>query len=72
LNTLFDYPEDIRKLSIQPMPLNLCNVIRKVIKKCKLFSFDGVVKKVIYLAIQEALKKWTIPIRNWKQAFTDL
>jgi len=27
-----------------------------------------VAKKVIYLAIQEASKKWTMPIRNWKDA----
>ena len=24
--------------------------------------------KVIYLAIREASKKWTMPIRNWKRA----
>ncbi|MBL4701724.1 MAG: IS256 family transposase, partial [Phycisphaeraceae bacterium] len=23
-------------------------------------------KKVVYLAIQAASKKWTMPIRNWK------
>ena len=25
-------------------------------------------KKAIYLAIQEASKNWTMPIRNWKDA----
>ena len=25
-------------------------------------------KKVIYLAIQETPRKWTMPIRNWKAA----
>jgi len=34
----------------------------------KLFPSDDAAKKVIYLAIQEASKKWTMPIRNWKQA----
>jgi len=24
--------------------------------------------KVIYLAIQDAAKRWTMPIRNWKPA----
>jgi len=24
--------------------------------------------KVVYLAVQEASKKWTMPIRNWKPA----
>jgi len=42
--------------------------MRKAIKNRKVFSSDDSVKKVIYLAIQEASKKWTMPIRNWKQA----
>jgi len=37
-------------------------------KKRMLFPSDDAAKKVIYLAIQEALKNWTMPIRNWKQA----
>jgi putative transposase len=38
------------------------------IKKRKLFPTDDSAKKVIYLAIQAAAKKWTMPIRNWKLA----
>ena len=69
LNTLFNYPEDIRKAiyttnAIEP----LNSVIRKAIKKRKLFPTDDSAKKVIYLAIQAAAKKWTMPIRNWKLA----
>ncbi|GAB3527353.1 hypothetical protein GCM10027342_32580 [Photobacterium alginatilyticum] len=44
------------------------SVIRKAIKKRKLFPTDESERKVIYLAIQEASKKWTMPIRNWRQA----
>jgi putative transposase len=43
-------------------------VIRKVIKNRKLFPSDDSAKKVIYLAVQEASKKWTMPIGNWKTA----
>jgi putative transposase len=43
-------------------------VIRKVIKKRKLFPSDDSAKKVVYLAIQEASRKWTMPIRNWETA----
>jgi transposase-like protein len=46
----------------------LNSVIRKVIKKRKLFPTDDSARKVVYLAIQEASKKWTMPIRNWKAA----
>jgi len=43
-------------------------VVHKAIKKRKLFPTTDAAKKVVYLAIQEASKKWTMPIRNWKAA----
>jgi putative transposase len=69
LNTLFNYPEDIRKAIYTTNAIESLNsVIRKSIKKRKLFPTDDSAKKVVYLAIQEASKKWTMPIRNWKSA----
>lgn len=69
LNTLFNYPADIRKAIYTTNAIESLNsVIRKVIKKRKLFPTDDSARKVIYLAIQEASKKWTMPIRNWKAA----
>jgi transposase-like protein len=69
LNTLFDYPQDIRKAIYTTNAIESLNsVIRKAIKKRKLFPTEDSARKVIYLAIQDASKKWTMPIRNWKQA----
>ncbi len=69
LNTLFNYPEDIRKAIYTTNAIESVNsVIRKAIKKRKLFPTDNSAKKVIYLAIIDASKKWTMPIRNWKMA----
>jgi len=69
LNTLFNYPEDIRRAIYTTNAIESLNsVIRKAIKKRKLFPTDDSAKKVIYLAIQAASKKWTMPIRNWKLA----
>ena len=69
LNTLFDYPEDIRKAIYTTNAIESLNsVIRKAIKKRKLFPTDDAAKKVVYLAIQQASKKWTMPIRDWKTA----
>ena len=69
LNTLFNYPEDIRKAIYTTNAIESLNsVIRKAIKKRKLFPHDDSAKKVIYLAIEQASKKWTMPIRNWKTA----
>ncbi len=58
INTAF--PET----QIQPMN----SVVHKVIKKRKLFPTDDSAMKVVYLAVQQASKKWTMPIRNWKPA----
>ncbi|WP_281561752.1 IS256 family transposase [Thalassomonas sp. RHCl1] len=69
LNTLFKYPEDIRKAIYTTNAIESLNsVIRKAINKRKLFPTDDSAKKVVYLAIREASKKWTMPIRNWKTA----
>lgn len=69
LNTLFKYPEDIRRAIYTTNAIESLNsVIRKAIKKRKLFPTDNSAKKVVYLAIREASKKWTMPIRNWKSA----
>jgi putative transposase len=69
LNTLFSYPEDIRRAIYTTNAIESLNsVIRKATKKRKLFPTDESATKVIYLAIQAASKKWTMPIRNWKPA----
>ena len=69
LNTLFNYPEDIRRAIYTTNAIESLNsVIRKAIKKRKLFPTDDAAKKVVYLAIQQASKKWTLPIRDWKAA----
>ena len=69
LNTLFNYPPDIRKAIYTTNAIESLNsVIRKATKKRKLFPTDDSAKKVIYLAIREASKKWTMPIRDWKPA----
>ena len=69
LNTLFKYPQDIRKAIYTTNAIESLNsVIRKAIKKRKLFPSDDSARKVVYLAIDAASKKWTMPIRNWKTA----
>ena len=69
LNTLFSYPENIRKAIYTTNAIESLNsVVRKAVKKRKLFPTDDSAMKVIYLAIQEASKKWTMPIQNWKPA----
>ena len=69
LNTLFSYPEDIRKAIYTTNAIESLNsVVRKAVKKRKLFPTDDSAMKVIYLAIREASKIWTMLIQNWKPA----
>lgn len=47
---------------------SLNSVIRVAIKKRKVFPTDDSVRKIIYLAIKDASKKWSMPIQNWRLA----
>lgn len=61
LNTLFAYPEDIRRAIYTTNAIESLNsVIRKATKKRKVFPTEDSAKKVVYLAIRQASEKWTI------------
>ena len=69
LITLFDFPDDIRKVIYTTNAIESLNsVIRKAVQNRKMFPHDQSAMKVIYLAIHAASKKWTMPIHNWKAA----
>ena len=66
---MFNYPMDIRKAIYTTNAIESLNsVVRKATNKRKVFPTDDSARKVVYLAIMEASKKWTMPIRNWKPA----
>ena len=67
--TIFDYPDEIRKIIYTTNAIESLNsVIRKSIKNRRIFPNDKSAFKVIYLAVQQASKKWTMPLRAWKPA----
>ncbi|WP_386689772.1 IS256 family transposase [Lonepinella sp. MS14437] len=69
LATIFSYPEDIRKAIYTTNAIESLNsVIRRVIKKRNVFPTDESVIKIVWLAIKNASKKWSMPIRNWRVA----
>jgi putative transposase len=69
LITIFDYPADILKvLYTTNATESLNSVIRKSVKTRKVFPSDDAAMKVVYLAVQSASKKWTMPVRDWKAA----
>ena len=63
------FPEFIKKAIYTTNAIEAVNrQIRKIIKSKGVFPNDEAVKKSLFLALQNAAKKWTMPIRNWPQA----
>ena len=66
LTAFFEFPLEIRKIIYTTNLIeNLNGKIRKYTKNKLSFPTDDAVKKSVYLALMEAIKKWTQPIRNW-------
>tara|TARA_B100000497_G_scaffold104695_1_gene120529 strand:+ start:78 stop:1277 length:1200 start_codon:yes stop_codon:yes gene_type:complete len=66
LTVFFEFPLEIRKIIYTTNLIeNLNGKIRKYTKNKLSFPTDDAVKKSVYLALNEATKKWTQPIRNW-------
>jgi putative transposase len=65
----FDFPPEIRKVIYTTNTIESLNkTLRKSVKTRGQFPTEDALYKVLYLAIQAASKKWTMPIRDWKQA----
>lgn len=65
----FDFPEEIRRIIYTTNAIESLNsVIRKNIKLRKIFPNDSSIFKIIYLAIDKASQKWTMPLRDWRAA----
>jgi len=71
LSVFFDYPPQIRKVIYTTNAIESLNAsLRKVTKTRRSFPTDESVLKVLYLALHQIGKKWTMPIRDWKQAMS--
>ena len=67
--TIFAYPQAIRKAIYTTNAIESLNsLIRKSIKNRKIFNHDDSAFKVVFLAIQAAGEKWTMPIHNCSEA----
>jgi putative transposase len=66
---MFDFPPEIRKAIYTTNAIESVNsVIRKFTRNRKQYPNEESALKLVYLAIHEASKKWTLPIRNWRGA----
>jgi putative transposase len=65
----FAYPEAVRKIIYTTNAIESLNMsLRKIIKNRGHFPSDDAATKLLYLALRNAAKKWTMPARTWKQA----
>jgi putative transposase len=65
----FAYPADIRKVIYTTNTIESLNMsLRKVTKNRGSFPNDEAMLKLLYLALRNIAKKWTLPIRDWKAA----
>jgi len=69
LTPFFGYPEGIRRAIYTTNAIESLNMsLRKVTKTRGSFPNDDAIFKILYLALKNASKKWTMPIQNWKEA----
>jgi putative transposase len=69
IRPFFTFPTDIRKAIYTTNAIESMNMtLRKVLRNHRAFPTDESAMKVIYLAIHNISKKWTMPIRDWKSA----
>jgi putative transposase len=67
--SMFEFPPAIRKAIYTTNTIESINsVIRKFTRNRKQYPNRDSALKLIYLAIHEASKKWTMPILHWKSA----
>jgi len=65
----FDYPPEIRKVIYTTNAIESVNMsLRKITKNRGSFPSDDALLKLLYLALNNISKKWTMPIRDWKAA----
>ncbi|HUP82231.1 MAG TPA: IS256 family transposase [Pirellula sp.] len=69
ITSMFDLPMSIRKATYTTNVIESVNsVIRKFTRNRKQYPNRESALKLIYMAIHEASKKWTMPIPKWKEA----
>lgn len=69
LAAMFEFPAPIRKAMYTTNAIESVNsVIRKFTRNRKQYPNAESAVKMVYLAIHEASKKWTMPIVGWKAA----
>ncbi len=69
----FAFPAEIRKVIYTTNAIESLNSqLRKVVKNRGHFPNDEAAAKLLYLALKNAAKKWTMPIQDWGRALNQM
>ncbi|MGD8540063.1 MAG: IS256 family transposase [Candidatus Aminicenantes bacterium] len=73
ISTFFKYPPEIRTLIYTTNPIeSLHRQIKKVSKNKSSFPNEQALIKLVYLAVEEAARKWTMRHRDWAMIYSQL
>ena len=73
LSVYFKYPEEIRRVIYTTNSIEAVHrQFRKLTKTKGAFPNENSLLKLLYLGIQNASKKWTMPIQNWNLTLSQL
>jgi transposase-like protein len=73
LSNYFKYPEDIRRIIYTTNIIeSVHRQFRKLTKTKGGFPNENSLLKLLYMGIQNAQKKWTMPVRNWSLTISQL
>lgn len=68
IKTFFDFHEDIRRIIYTTNAVeSLHRQFRKATKNRTVFPNNKSLIKLLFLSVEGASKKWTMPVQNWKQ-----
>ena len=69
ITPFFNYPPDIRRAIYTTNSVESLNrSLRKIIKTRGGFPNEEAALKLLFLALRQAAKKWTMPIHHWREA----
>ena len=69
ITPFFNYPLDIRRAIYTTNSVESLNrSLRKIIKTRGGFPNEEAALKLLFLALRQAAKKWTMPIHHWREA----
>jgi len=73
LSQYFKYPEDIRRIIYTTNTIEAVHrQFRKLTKTKGAFPNQDSLLKLLYMGIQNASKKWTLPVQNWSLTISQL